>query len=108
MIAKIIGVLVVLIVLVGGVFFYRDVTSPAITPESVESQNYQETSSSAPNTGDPLPQAGNTAQAEASIIVSDIISEAAADAASYTVDEENFLLDDAGDLDAFGQAITVQ
>jgi flagellar basal body-associated protein FliL len=108
MMAKIIGVLVVFVVLVGGIYFYRDVASPAITPDSVENQNYQESASATTDTKEPLPVAGNTAQAEASIIVSDIISAAAADAASYTVDEENFLLDDAGDLDAFGQAITIQ
>ncbi len=106
--AKVFAVLAVLAVLAGGIIFYRQATSPVALLEGDVNNNFEETTSVVPESAEPLPPAGRNVQAEASVIVSDIISAAVAEAASYSVDEENFLLDDAGDLDTFGQAITVQ
>ncbi|MEK7660302.1 MAG: hypothetical protein AAB343_03810 [Patescibacteria group bacterium] len=106
--AKALGVFAVLIVLVGGILFYRQATGPQLPAGTAGENNGAVPSGSTSNNADALPPAGSDLQAEASIVSSDLISAAANESATFSVDEENFLLDDAGDLDAMSQAITVE
>ena len=95
----------VLAVLAGGVVFYWKATGPVVDPIVGELQN---TNTGSPSVADQLPPSGASVGAEASVIVSDLISSAASEASTYSADDENFLLDDTSDLDAMGQAITIE
>lgn len=102
---KVIAVLVVLIVLTGGIVFYWKATGPVVEQVSDTTQNTgSETTSQVAS----LPPQGSSIGAEASVIASDLISAAAVEANAYSADDENFLLDDTGDIELLGQAITIE
>lgn len=103
--AKIIGVLVVLAVFVAGAVFYWKATGPVTDQPISETQH---TTVQTPSVAEQLPPRGSSIGTEASVIVSDLVSAAATEANTYSADDENFLLDDTGDIDAMGQTITIE
>ena len=107
--AKIFGTLAVLAVLIGGIIFYQQATDSIMSPTSdISESTSQDEGNNAETQREALPPASATVSGEVDVLVNDLFDQTSADAASYTTDDENFVSDDAGDIDNFGSSITVQ